>query len=78
MPCILKIFPVFLNFFRKRWPPGFPSTSNYACGASTANIGGLTTGAFPIRDESGRIVRWYILLVDIEDRTRALARLEQM
>jgi C4-dicarboxylate-specific signal transduction histidine kinase len=32
----------------------------------------------PIRDESGRIVRWYTLLVDIEDRTRALARLEQM
>jgi PAS domain S-box-containing protein len=32
----------------------------------------------PIRDESGRIARWYCLLVDIEDRTRALAQLEQM
>jgi PAS domain S-box-containing protein len=32
----------------------------------------------PIRDELGHIVRWYVLLVDIEDRTRALARLEQM
>jgi PAS domain S-box-containing protein len=32
----------------------------------------------PIRDDSGRIVRWYILLTDIEDRTRALARLHQM
>ena len=32
----------------------------------------------PIRDDSGRIVRWYVLLTDIEDRTRALARLEQM
>src|SRR6266446_5688763 len=32
----------------------------------------------PIRDESGRIARWYVLLVDIEDRTRALARLQQM
>jgi PAS domain S-box-containing protein len=32
----------------------------------------------PIRDDSGRIVRWYILLTDIEDRTRALARLDQM
>src|SRR5882757_9505012 len=32
----------------------------------------------PIRDDSGRIERWYILLTDIEDRTRALARLEQM
>jgi PAS domain-containing protein len=40
---ILKTFPVFLNFSRKGWPPGFPSTSNYACGASTANIGGLIT-----------------------------------
>jgi hypothetical protein len=32
----------------------------------------------PIRDDSGRIVRWYVLLTDIEDRTRMLARLEQM
>src|SRR5262249_23453745 len=32
----------------------------------------------PILDEAGRIVRWYILLVDIEDRTRALERLQQL
>ena len=32
----------------------------------------------PIRDESGRITRWYCLLVDIEDRTRALERLQQL
>jgi signal transduction histidine kinase len=32
----------------------------------------------PIRDDSGRIARWYLLLTDIEDRTRALARLDQM
>jgi PAS domain S-box-containing protein len=32
----------------------------------------------PIRDESGRIIRWYVLLTDIEDRKRALARLDQM
>jgi PAS domain S-box-containing protein len=32
----------------------------------------------PIRDDSGRIARWYVLLTDIEDRTRALARLDQM
>src|SRR5580692_3246149 len=32
----------------------------------------------PIRDDSGRVAHWYVLLTDIEDRTRALARLEQM
>jgi PAS domain S-box-containing protein len=32
----------------------------------------------PIRDDSGRIARWYVLITDIEDRTQALARLEQM
>ncbi len=36
-----------------------------------------TRGA-PIRDDSGRIARWYLLLTDIEDRTQALTRLEQM
>jgi PAS domain S-box-containing protein len=32
----------------------------------------------PIRDDAGRITRWYVLLTDIEDRTQALARLQQM
>jgi PAS domain S-box-containing protein len=32
----------------------------------------------PIRDDSGRITRWYFLLTDVEDRTEALARLQQM
>jgi PAS domain S-box-containing protein len=32
----------------------------------------------PVRDASERIVRWYSLLTDIEDRTQALARLQQM
>jgi PAS domain S-box-containing protein len=31
-----------------------------------------------VRDDSGRITRWYVLLTDIEDRVRAMARLEQM
>src|SRR5882724_5856816 len=31
-----------------------------------------------VRDDAGSIVRWYVLLTDIEDRIRALARLEQM
>jgi PAS domain S-box-containing protein len=34
--------------------------------------------AIPIRDDFGRVSRWYILLTDIEDRTQALARLHQM
>jgi PAS domain S-box-containing protein len=32
----------------------------------------------PVRDDAGRIVRWYVLLTDIEDRTQALTRLQQM
>jgi PAS domain S-box-containing protein len=31
-----------------------------------------------VRDDTGSVVRWYVLLTDIEDRIRALARLEQM
>jgi PAS domain S-box-containing protein len=31
-----------------------------------------------VRDDTGRVARWYVLLTDIEDRTRALARLELM
>jgi PAS domain S-box-containing protein len=36
------------------------------------------TRAVPVRDDSGRISRWYVLMTDIEDRKRALARLDQM
>src|SRR5882724_13257790 len=32
----------------------------------------------PVGDDSGRIARWYVLLTDVDDRTRALARLDQM
>src|SRR5262249_5201836 len=32
----------------------------------------------PVRDGSDLIVRWYSLLTDIEDRTQALARLQEM
>ncbi|RXH24168.1 histidine kinase [Bradyrhizobium nanningense] len=32
----------------------------------------------PVRDASDRIVRWYSLLTDTEDRTQALTRLQQM
>ena len=32
----------------------------------------------PVRDASGRIVRWYVLLTDIEDRMLALTGLHQM
>jgi PAS domain S-box-containing protein len=31
-----------------------------------------------IRDDSGRIARWYVLMTDIHDRAQALARLDQM
>jgi PAS domain S-box-containing protein len=32
----------------------------------------------PMRDDSGQIVRWYVLLTDREDRAQALTRLHQM
>ena len=32
----------------------------------------------PVRDDAGHIARWYVLLTDIEERTRALARLQHM
>src|SRR5262249_43388894 len=32
----------------------------------------------PIRDASDCVARWYVLLTDVEDRTQALARLQQL
>jgi hypothetical protein len=38
----------------------------------------LKTATSPIIGDSGRVARRYLLLTDIEDRTRALARLDQL
>jgi len=71
MRCILKTFPVFLSSIREGWPPGFLSTSNYACAAFDGEYRLFDTRVVPTRDVSGRIERWYNLLMDIEDRSRA-------
>jgi hypothetical protein len=42
---ILMTFLVSLNSLRDQWPPVFLSITNYACGASTANTGGLKTAS---------------------------------
>ena len=67
-----------MNFLRERSPPGFPSSSNIRLRRFDGEYRWFDNRGVPIRDDSGRIVRWYVLLTDIEDRTRALARLEQM
>jgi C4-dicarboxylate-specific signal transduction histidine kinase len=78
MRCILKTFPVFLNFLREGWPPGFPSNFELRMRRFDGEYRLFDNRVRPIRDESGHIARWYNLPTDIEDRTRALAQLEQM
>ena len=78
MRCILKTFPVFLNFLRERWPPGFPSNFELRLRRFDGEYRWFDNRGVPIRDDSGRVARWYVLLTDIEDRTRALAQLDQM
>jgi C4-dicarboxylate-specific signal transduction histidine kinase len=70
--------PRLADVFAKAIATGFP----YEVEARTRRFDGeyrrLYHQATPVRDGSGRITRWYILLTDIEDRTQALARLQQM
>ena len=78
MRCILKTFPMLLKSSQERSPPGFPTSTKQRLRRFDGEYRWFENRGVPIRDDSGRIVRWYVLLTDIEDRTQALAQLEQM
>jgi PAS domain S-box-containing protein len=71
-------FPRVVEFFTKAMASGIPYQHELRLRRFDGEYRWFEARGVPIRDDSGRIARWYILLTDIEDRTRALARLEQM
>src|SRR6266700_3297737 len=70
--------PRVLELFKKAMASGMPFNFELRLRRFDGEYRWFDNRGVPIRDDSGRIVRWYVLLTDIEDRTRALARLEQM
>ena len=67
-----------LDVFKRAMASGNPFQNELRLRRSDGEYRWFDTRHIPIRDNSGRIARWYVLATDIEDRTRALARLEQM
>src|ERR1700760_2536976 len=78
MRCTLKTVPVLLNFSKRAIASGTPYHIDLRMRRFDGEYRWFDSRGGPIRDDSGRIVRWYLLATDIEDRTRALAQLEQM
>jgi PAS domain S-box-containing protein len=70
--------PRVLELFKKAMASGMPFNFELRLRRFDGEYRWFDNRGVPIRDDSGRIVRWYVLLTDIEDRTRALARLDQM
>jgi PAS domain S-box-containing protein len=70
--------PRILELFRRSIVAGAPFHYELRLRRFDGEYRWFENRSVPIRDESGFIVRWYVLLVDIEDRTRALERLQQM
>ena len=70
--------PRVVEFFKKAMASGVPFQHELRLRRFDGEYRWFDNRGVPIRDDSGRIARWYILLTDIEDRTRALAQLEQM
>jgi PAS domain S-box-containing protein len=64
--------------FQRAIAAGIPFNYELRLRRSDGEYRWFDTRHLPIRDDSGRIVRWYLLATDIEDRTQALAQLEQM
>jgi PAS domain S-box-containing protein len=70
--------PRVLELFKRAMASGIPYHFDQRLRRFDGEYRWFENRGVPIRDESGRIARWYVLLTDIEGRTRALARLEQM
>ena len=70
--------PDVVEFFKRAIASGIPFNHELRLRRFDGEYRWFDNRGVPIRDDSGRIARWYILLTDIEDRVRALARLEQM
>jgi C4-dicarboxylate-specific signal transduction histidine kinase len=70
--------PRTLEVFKRGLLSGTPFQNELRLRRSDGEYRWFDTRHVPIGDDSGHIARWYVLATDIEDRTRALARLEQM
>jgi PAS domain S-box-containing protein len=70
--------PRVLELFKRAIASGIPFNYELRLRRFDGEYRWFDTRHVPIRDDSGRIARWYILATDIEDRTQALAQLEQM
>ena len=71
-------FPRIAEVFKRAIASGVPFQHELRLRRFDGEYRWFENRGVPIRDDSGRIVRWYVLLTDIEDRKRALAQLEQM
>jgi PAS domain S-box-containing protein len=71
LPCILELFT-------RAMASGIPFNFELRMRRFDGEYRWFDNRGVPIRNDSGRLARWYVLLTDIEERTRALARLEQM
>jgi hypothetical protein len=70
--------PGALEFFQRSITAGVPFQYELRLQRFDGEYRWFEDRIVPIRDDSGHIMRWYALLVDIEDRTRALERLQQV
>jgi hypothetical protein len=70
--------PRVVELFKRGIASGIPYNQEFRIRRFDGEYRWFENRHVPIHDDSGRIARWYNLLTDIEDRTRALARLAQM
>ncbi|MEY9161530.1 AAA family ATPase [Bradyrhizobium japonicum] len=70
--------PLLAEVFTKSIAAGIPFGAEARVRRFDGNFRWFEIRSIPVRDASDRIVRWYSLLTDTEDRTQALTRLQQM
>ena len=68
MPCTRTTSPPWLPRGRTRWKPEPSTKSSTASGAPMASTGGSSYADGHFENTENRVVRWYVLLTDIDER----------
>ena len=61
MRCILETFPVLLDLFKRAMTSGIPFNFEQRLRRFDGEYRWFDNRGVPIRDDSGRVVRWYVL-----------------
>ena len=77
-PEVTRSLTAVIDVSRRTCRRAIHTTSRYVFVASMASTDGSRLAGLPFRDSSGQLLRWYVLLTDIDDLKRGEEELRRV